>query len=414
MMRTMVAMVLAASSAGAAARAVGGRFVREIWAATRGNRFRVNSPDAKAGRFKDRWEAKQTGEMKIAIDEDLSQVAAAELYLELWGGHPGVANKRFTLNGKSTYSLPEVGAAAKNCTYSYPSVPLKLAELRRGENVFAFTCDRGTTFWGHYLIRAASVRLTLRKSHPALKRSGLAAFAPVTNVALARDGLSVKLTLDARGAAAGAIASVAYWGKYAGYDENGNGEGDDWHGFTKDRKPVGILGSAARPPFAVTWDTAMVAPAGRMGVQVRVHFRDPADVVYERPTVALALPRRKGRRVTIHTATDLPRPFWSRAGRAKRCRIDVPIDPERIEAAELHVVIWDGGKGKTREPFTLNGRALSVAGAGRHDVLYRVVKIDPKLLRRGANEIRVLSDTTHHGIEVLLPGPALVVRSRTE
>jgi hypothetical protein len=92
--------------------------------------------------------------------------------------------------------------------------------------------------------------------------------------------------------------------------------------------------------------------------------------------------------------------------------IELDVDPSLVERAELHVAIWDGGKGKTPDPFTLNGRGLDVAGAGRHDLLYRVVPLDPSLLRRGPNEIRVLSDTEHHGLEVLLPGPALLLRSR--
>jgi hypothetical protein len=33
-------------------------------------------------------------------------------------------------------------------------------------------------------------------------------------------------------------------------------------------------------------------------------------------------------------------------------------------------------------------------------------------LVKGVNVVRVLSNTEHHGIEVLLPGPALVIRSR--
>jgi hypothetical protein len=34
------------------------------------------------------------------------------------------------------------------------------------------------------------------------------------------------------------------------------------------------------------------------------------------------------------------------------------------------------------------------------------------MLRKGPNRIELLSDTEPHGIEVLLPGPAIVVRSR--
>ena len=98
-----------------------GAFTRTIWASTEqtsGNRFRVNSPDTAEGRFKDRPEAKMTGLMTIDVDDDLTHATAAGLYLELWGGHPGVVNKRVTLNGLSEYALPEVGAAEKNCTYS--------------------------------------------------------------------------------------------------------------------------------------------------------------------------------------------------------------------------------------------------------------------------------------------------------
>jgi hypothetical protein len=76
------------------------------------------------------------------------------------------------------------------------------------------------------------------------------------------------------------------------------------------------------------------------------------------------------------------------------------------------VAIWDGGRGKVAEPFTLNGHALAVAGTGRHDLIYRVVPVEASFLKKGRNEIVVLSDTEHHGIEVLLPGPGVVVRVR--
>jgi len=33
-------------------------------------------------------------------------------------------------------------------------------------------------------------------------------------------------------------------------------------------------------------------------------------------------------------------------------------------------------------------------------------------LKAGENEVKLLSDTEHHGIEVLLPGPCLLLRYR--
>jgi hypothetical protein len=40
-------------------------------------------------------------------------------------------------------------------------------------------------------------------------------------------------------------------------------------------------------------------------------------------------------------------------------------------------------------------------------VSYQVIDVPLALLRGGENSLTVLSDTEHHGIEILLPGPAL-------
>jgi len=385
---------------------VSGRFVRTIWAPLKGNRFRVNSPDTVRGRYKDRWEAKQAGRMSLTIDQDFARVESAALYLELWGGHPGVEKKRFTLNGGDVYVLPEVGAAAKNCTYSYPLVPLKIDDLKRGRNVLQFTCQKGSTFWGHYLIRAAAVRMTLKDAP-----DGFPGFdARVTSKVIeGEEKLRLAVTLPE--ALKTKARSVEYRGRYLGYDENGDGASGDWHGFTKDRKPVGIVGSSSKAGYAVVWDTSMLPTPRKLQVRAIVRFEGADDLVFGTAPAEVAAPKTNAR-VSLHYAKDLPRPFWSRANRTKTCTIDLDVEPADVQRAELHVVIWDGGRGKTKEPFTLNGVALPVAGRGAHDVLYRVIPIDPKTLKRGANAIRLLSDTTHHGIEVCLPGPALVVRTK--
>ena len=144
-----------------------------------------------------------------------------------------------------------------------------------------------------------------------------------------------------------------------------------------------------------------------------VRFRDQPDLVYRaarsRPQ---GTPLRRTAGVSIHHCSDLPKPFWSRAGQKQSCTIPLDADPGEVERAELHVVLWDGGAGTVEDDFTFNGRALEVAGGGHHDVLYRVVPLERDMLRKGPNRIELLSSTEHHGIEILLPGPALVVRSR--
>jgi len=406
----VLGLVAMAASAGTAD-ASGGRFVREIGALGGNNEFRVNSPDTTTGPFADRPEAKKDGVLRINVDQDLREVESAELCLELWGGHPGVANKRFMLNGQSEYSLPEVGSADDNCTYSYPLIALKLGELCQGENDFAFTCDKGTTFWGHFLIRKAILRLYLKPGCKTLAEAGLAeaALAVAASEPVGPER-AVALDLQAAPNLRSRVASAEYWGLYNGFDENGNGEAYDWHGFTKDGRAVGNVATvAANEGLGASWPLAMVPTDRPVLVRARVRFADAAGLVYETPVIQV-LAAEDPSPVRTYLPRSLPRPFWSRASGFKACVIPLDVSPGRIEAAQLHVAIWDGGAGDVSEPFTLNGRPLPVAGKGDHEVLYSVVNLEPDLLRKGDNVIVVDSDTEHHGIEVLLPGPALVVR----
>jgi len=390
-----------------------GEFFREFWFQGAGNRFRVNSPDTATGPFRDRPEARQTGRMAIAVADDLSHVRGADLYLELWGGHPGVADKRFRLNGRGTYGLPEVGAAAGHCTYSYPTVPLNLEELLRGENVLEFTCEKGSTFWGHYIVRAACLRLGLKAAHPLLGQAGLADFAARVR-AVPGEGETLRLSLECADAGRDRVASVEFQARYGGYDDNGDGDGDDWHGFTKDGVAAGLAAQAGRPPFEATWDLSMVPDQKNLAVRAAVRFKSAADVVYRTPeTAGLSTPARKAA-VRICGAEGVPRPFWSRAGRKKVCTVPLDVEASRVERAELHIVVWDGGRGKVRAPLSLNGAALPTPRwVGDHSLIYSVLDVAPSLLRKGANEVALLSDTEHHGIEVCLPGPALVVRLKS-
>jgi hypothetical protein len=406
-----------------------GRFIRSYWyepGIEQGNpvyntRFRVNSPEASLHpEFMVRSEARGNGMMQIRIDEDLAQLTGAELYCEIWGGHPGTANKRVTVNGRSTYALPEVGTAAGHCTHMYPTVCLRVDDLVNGHNAVQFACDQGSSFWGHYIVDQACLRVVLRPNHPDLVAAGLAGFR-ATLEAAPGEGETLRVRLLRPGLSCTDIASVGrvdLYGRYLGYDETGSASSPAgsasspaWHGFTTDRRPVAHLGTLAGPPWALDWDLSMLADQEGMAMRAVVHFRDCPGVSYETGVLdGLATPPREAR-VRLYAARDQPAPFWSRDGQERRCTIPLNVDPAAIERAVLHVAIWDGGRGEVEAPFTLNGQPLPVVGAGRHDVLYRRIELDPGLLRWGENEVRVLSDTEHHGIEVLRPGPALMVRA---
>jgi len=116
-------------------------------------------------------------------------------------------------------------------------------------------------------------------------------------------------------------------------------------------------------------------------------------------------------RVQLYQCTDLPAPFWSRDSQVRFARLELPDDISAIDSAELHVRIWDGGEGSVKEPFKLNGVPYKItAGNAPHKLIYTIHKIKPEDLKPGDNEFWLMSDTEHHGIEVLLPGPCLVIR----
>ena len=386
-------------------------FVRVVWSPDR--RVRVNAPETADGPYKDRPEASAAGRLTIPVDLDPAELPGASLYLELWGGHPGTASKAVTVNGKATYPIPEVGTAAGHCTYHYPSIPLDPEHLVRGENVFQFSCREGSGFWGHFIVDNAALHLHLPPDHPEVRNAGLSGFEANVAARPVEGEERILLAPDAPPGSLERIASVDFLGRYFGYDEDGDALRLDWHGFTKGREPMGHLGTADTPPFRVDWDTTMVPDQRDMAARAVVRFKDLPGLVYRTPeTEGLATPDRGDVTVRLIEAEGQPVPFWSRADRERACTLPIGVDPAAIDRAVLRITIWDGGKGEVEDPVTLNGHPLPVAGAGRHDLLDRAVEVDPETLARGPNRLRVRSDTEHHGIEVLHPGPALIVRAR--
>jgi hypothetical protein len=132
-------------------------------------RLRATSPDVILHpQFGKRQEVRENGMLQIEANEDLYQIDHAELYVELWGGHPGTVNKRVSVNGRSTYVLPEVGTKAGHCTYVYPRIDLKITDLVNGFNAFQWAVDN-ETFWGNLLLDNAALRVRLKPDHPAIQ-----------------------------------------------------------------------------------------------------------------------------------------------------------------------------------------------------------------------------------------------------
>ncbi|MBW8042508.1 MAG: hypothetical protein FVQ85_21280 [Planctomycetes bacterium] len=396
-----------------------GQFYREYWAKwdekitnCRG-RLRVNDTELSLHEtFGKRSEAKANGLMLVSVNEDLFQLKQAQLYLEMWGGHPGTSNKRFLPNGKEIYHVPEVGAAAGHCTYSYPVIPLKVHHLVTGVNAFQFACDRGDSFWGHFIIDNAAVRCFLKPDHPDLVRVRLEGFSAKVKLSNSSNVLQdiTEVTIWCPVEFEKSILSADYFGRYPGFDDDGDGSENDWHGFTQKKQYQNHIGSASKTPFAVKWNTSMIRSQSEpMAIRAVVHLKGGFHYVTDVLEGLTFLPKRS--RVEMYKCSSMPTPFWSRASQGKKAVIELPEDISSLQRVQLMIKIWDGGEGNVKEPFKINGHPYSITSRRAvHDVVFTVTKINPRHLKPGKNQITLLSDTEHHGIEVLLPGPVLIAR----
>jgi len=398
-------------------------FFREHWAefdgrvnnnTNPGERLRVNDASVSLHEtFGKRPEARANGLQLIQIPEDLFGIESAGLYLEMWGGHPETENKRFILNGKETYRIPEDGVSDGHCAYSYPLIPIKVEQLVTGLNAFQFACDRGKSFWGHFIIDNMAVRCVLKDDHPDLQASGLSGFSAQVQVDGGRvlaDNATISLLYPERFQTN--IVSVEYFGRYSGFDDNGNGLENDWHGYTHNRNLTRTIGMSDEPPFKVVWDTWMVPDQGSaMGIRAVVRFAN--GIRYETPALdGLRFPGPRNR-VIIFRCTEMPKPFWSRDKNEKKAVLLLPDDISGVVSARLMVRIWDGGEGEVREPFKVNGHAYAItSGKAVHDLVFTDVEVRREHLNPGENTVILYSDTEHHGIEMLPPGPCLILRFR--
>ena len=377
----------------------------------KGERTRVNDrgmsthPD-----FSSRYEAHVNGLALVGITDTINQLVMAELICEMWGGHPKTANKRFQINGGKTYSLPSDKTAEGNCEYLFPTIKIDKTELVTGTNAIQFACDRGEAFWGHFLLEEIGIRCYYEPESPFLKRAGLSDFraVPETSDLSLSDSLDVWLRFDE--SYKEKISQVHFFGYYKGYDWSGSGKESQWHGYQFKQNWTGNIGSSTEPPYHVRWDTRLIPDQDHnMAIIAIVEFKNRINC-WTDVSEAFNFPSARQQVKLIH-CSEMPVPFWSRNGELKKAAFVLPCNPEDIEEAQLYSRIWDGGEGSITEPFRINGVAYKItAGNAPHDLIFTINRIDQASLKKGLNKIELLSDTEHHGIEICMPGPAIVIR----
>jgi hypothetical protein len=157
------------------------------------------------------------------------------------------------------------------------------------------------------------------------------------------------------------------------------------------------------------WDTRWIPDQPPGGLKIAARIRARSGIWYVTPPVTGLRLARKTTSVRFCRPEGVPERFWVRADRRAASQVTVPSDPGLASAVEaaLFVRTWNGAG----EQLTVNGWAVPIGG-GDHVYALSRIPIPIERLRAGANTIEFHSVTEHHGVEILWPGPGLVVRYR--
>ena len=339
---------------------------------------------------------------------DLSGATGAELLNDRWGGHPGTVDKRIRFNGNDWIDLPELTTTPEGhhptCFMSEdnPVVPIPLNHLKRGDNTFEGTCGDQICHsfgWGQWGWYGAILRVFV----DAEREDKVRIVSPLNGDSF---GENPVVRIDGT-----KLNRVDLFAHYHGVDHDGDGVYNEWHGFTHGTRLSGHVGTATGlPPYDIRWNTSQVPDQPEGSVRLIARAQGTDSVWHTTDVVEGLTLRRESDSVRLFAPADVPERFWVRAGRRASCVIPVPdeIDVSRVTLATVHLRTWNG----YNERFRVNDYETDI-GSENHNYAHTTHAVPTSAIRNGDNVIEFFSDTQHHGVEILYPGPMLTLRLMT-
>ena len=355
---------------------------------------------------------------------DLDGALRAEALIDAWGGHVGTVGKRFRFNGNAWIDIPELVSTPTDgeCYTQQLNVvrDVPLGDLVVGTNVLEGDSGGQSCYnfgWGQWGWYALTVRVYYDASKP--HATGWIS-SPTQGATMSENPVvSVATQVPEGGVGVDRIEVLAF---YEDYDTDGDGIFTDWqHSYHRDNADTGLpisnhVGSATAPPYDVTWDTTRVPNQPAQSIRLIARIRDLNGVWFVTDEIPDLTMMRTESTVRLYKPKDVPERFWSRTNlRNRRSKVEIPADDplESAETAWLLIRTWNGidGSAEAGEGHSTKVNAWVAPNYGANHVYsYDALEVPVSALRSGDNTITVDSASTHHGIEVLWPGPALLVR----
>lgn len=389
-----------------------GDVYREFAVYNSGNDWRVTDPDASAKGAHD-FLPNPIVELEIG---ELDHAVRAEAIIERWGGHPRTTAKQIRFNGGEWIDVPEIDTTPSGkrpeeyYTMDTPVVPLPLGMLREGVNTVEGTCGALDGYdWGQWGMYSVIVRVYYDGAHVEYAEGRIVA--PANG-----EDLDEHPTVLVETDPSGDVARVDTFASYEGYDEDGDGRFGGWHAGryqTVRGEPSPLtahVGTAYGEPFAFHWDTTWVPDQEPRRVKLVARVQNGAGIWSVTPMVNDLTLARRNVSVRLFKPEEVDTYLGVRDGEEKTIRFRLP---ETVVAAatsaKLPLRTWHGWDGH-HEPLRFNGNPMPIRGRD-HFYDFDLLDVPVKWLRSGDNSLIIRSQTDHHMLEVLWPGPALIIRS---
>ena len=299
-------------------------------------------------------------------------------------------------------------------------VDIPLSNLVQGTNIFEGTSGGQTCYnfnwgqWGWYGI-IIRVYYNSSKLHPTGQ------IISISPSASAIFGENPVITASASSNAG--IDKVEFLAYYDGYDTDGDGIFQDYQkSYHKGLNDATLLisnnvGTATTSPYQVTWNTDIVPDQTPGSIKLIAKIRDKNGVWFETDPIQGLTLQRIGTSVKLYKPLNVPENFWvsSSQGQLKSSKVNIPSTHNLANAqyAKLLVKTWNGVDGAAeagQNHYTKVNNWIAPNYGQNHYYSFDILTVPTSALINGDNTISFSSQSAHHGIEILWPGPALIVR----
>jgi hypothetical protein len=360
---------------------------------------------------------------------------SVDVLFELWGGHEATTGKAVRFNGNAWITVPELHSSINGipaghngqCYFHQVNSVIRVpkSHLIQGSNSIEGTntgqsgcIDRwGNNLswgWGLWGMNAFIVRVYYNSPKSAISGN----ITNVSNGGVLVETAQAEVPLTANATAATGVARVDFLVYHDGYDTDGDGVYVEYHHQYPELPPSSFdisdhAGTDYSSPYAVNWDTRWVPDQAPSSMKVLARIQDNNGYWYVTPEVTGLSLQRTGRWVALYKPYNVPEQFNLDNGQVKYCNFNIPAGHNlgAALAARMFIRTWNGtdNDGGANRYTRVNSTNITDPYGFGYEYRCDLVNVPTYALTAGVNKIEFYGESVHHGIDIMWPGPAIVV-----